>query len=101
MVNTLRKLNTKLHNIKEQEYYGKHHDIMNWCNIFVYLELPELVPCGERENKMEVMFTDPLKSVSEIQIGAEFNSRVRYALPHIKKIYFCQPPIFKYVSVKK
>lgn len=68
----------------------------------MYLELPELVFCGEREEKMEVMFTDPIKSVAEIPIGTGFSSRAYYALPHSKKKpYFFQPPTFKYVSEKE
>lgn len=54
----------------------------------MHLELPELVFCGEREEKMEVMFTDPIKSVAEIPIAAGFSSRAYYALPHSKKTLF-------------
>lgn len=52
------------------------------------LELPELVFCGEREEKMEIMFTDPLNSVAEISIAAGFYSKASYALPQSKKSIF-------------
>lgn len=54
----------------------------------MHLELPELVFWGEREEKMEVMFTGLLKSVAEIPIAAGFYSRACYALPHNKKPIF-------------
>lgn len=66
-------------------HYGKHHDIINWGNIFLHLELPELVFCSEREEKVEVMFTNPLKSVAGIPVAAGFYSRAYYALTQSKK----------------
>lgn len=67
----------------------------------MHLGLPELVFCSEREEKMEVLFTDLLKSAAEIPIAAGFYSRACYALSHNKETCFCQPPTFKYGSEKE